>query len=109
MQWYPHYIDDYDADTLTLTLAEDGAYRRLLAWYYKNERPLPDDDKALASIVRITPEEWSMIAPRLRPLFKPNGGTSLHHKRCDAVLRAQAKKRKDGRERIAMLRSRGIG
>lgn len=69
MDWYPHHIDDYDADTLHLTPAEDGIYSRLLRWYYKHERPLPDDDVALAAISRIGLEEWRAVAPKIRALF----------------------------------------
>ena len=70
MDWYPHHISDYDADTLHLTIAEDGAYSRLLRWYYANERPLPNDDQALASICRIGLAEWQAIAPKIKASYR---------------------------------------
>ena len=93
MEWYAHHIDDYDADTLLLTLAEDGAYRRLLAWYYKHERPLPCEDDHLAAILRISLDEWLKVSPRIKPMFKANGDGRLHHKRCDEELEETSRRR----------------
>lgn len=113
MDWFPHYIDDFDADTIHLSAEEDGAYCRLLRWYYKNERPLPDNDNALAAICRISLEAWQAISATLRPLFVTRDTTKsttrvLHHKRCDKVLLTQNKRRKDWKERQEKLRNNNI-
>lgn len=116
MDWYPHHIDDYDADTLHLTLAEDGAYSRLIRWYYKHERTLPNDDQALAAICRIGLEEWRGMADKIKALFVTRDTRSanasvpsvLAHKRCDKVIVAQTKKRKDWRTRQEKQRKNGI-
>ena len=47
MQWYKHYIADYQQDTADLTLIEQGAYRALLDAYYQREGPLPNDMKVI--------------------------------------------------------------
>jgi uncharacterized protein YdaU (DUF1376 family) len=110
MDWYPHYIDDYSADTLGLSLAEDGAYRRLLDWYYKNERPIPGDEKSLAAISRVTLEEWREVS-RVTQFFVTRDtkvGHELVHKRCNAVILAQSKKRKDWKSRQERHRKNGI-
>ena len=109
MDWYPHHIDDYDADTLRLTLAEDGAYSRLLRWYYKHERPLPDDEVALAAICRIGIDEWRVLDPKIRRFFvtrdtRVSHESVLFHKRCDEVIVTQNKKRKDGKKRQEKFR-----
>lgn len=113
MDWYPHYIDDFDADTLHLSLAEDGAYSRLLRWYYKHERTLPNDDQALAAICRIGLEEWRGMADKIKAMFVTRDTRSapasvLAHKRCDKVIVAQTKKRKDWRARQEKQRKNGI-
>lgn len=113
MDWYPHYIDDFDADTLHLTLAEDGAYCRLLRWYYKNERPLPTDPVALAGICRVSVEQWNDLAPRIAPLFVTRDATKskasvMHHKRCDSVILKQNRRRKDWKARQEKLRKHNI-
>lgn len=75
MEWYKHYIDLYDADTSHLSLAEDGAYSRILRWIYKHERAvLPLDEKALASICRISVTQWRRVAENVIPLFEQREG-----------------------------------
>ena len=108
MEWYPHHIDDYDADTLQLTLAEDGAYCRLLRWYYKHERPLPDDDAALAVICRVSVDEWKALATKIRPMFVQRSAKTLHQRRCDKVLVEQNRRRKDAAKRQEKLRKYNV-
>lgn len=85
MAWFAFDIDAYDADTMHLSAAEDGMYSRLLRFYYKTRVPLPDDDRALASIARVSPVEWETSKNSLRAFFKSRRG-KLHHKRCDKEL-----------------------
>ena len=66
LAYFPMYPDDFEADTAHLTLAEDGAYNRLLrlcwrtpgcslpadrAWIYRRMRAASDDDKAVVDTV----------------------------------------------------------
>lgn len=90
MDWFPWYPADYKRDTYRLTLAEDGAYRRLIDEYMVNRGPLPDDDAALARIIGVTSETWLAIAPAVRTFFHSNPQGELTHKRCDQELRRQA-------------------
>lgn len=112
MDWYPHKIDAYDGKTRTLTLAEDGAYCRLLRWYYKHEEPLPDDDAELAAICRCSIEEWMAVSAKVKRYFvtrdAPTGyvlsTTVLVHEVCKAVLFSQNLRRKDWKSRQEKLR-----
>ena len=47
MKFYNHWIGDYQRDTNALSLAENGAYQRLLDAFYASESPLPDDWRKL--------------------------------------------------------------
>ena len=66
LAYFPMYPDDFEADTAHLTLAEDGAYNRLLRlcwrtpgcsipaekeWIYRRLRALSDDDRAVIDTV----------------------------------------------------------
>ena len=66
LAYYPMYPDDFEADTAHLTLAEDGAYNRLLrlcwrspgcsvpsdrTWIYRRLRAHSDEDKAVVDTV----------------------------------------------------------
>lgn len=88
MDWFPWYPTDFRRDTYHLTLAEDGAYRRLIDEYMITRDPLPNDDAALARILGIPKAEWECLAPRVRMFFRARND-KLIHKRCERELRAQ--------------------
>jgi len=97
MDWFPWYPALYRADTLDLTLEQDGAYRRLLDHYMETRLPLPNNDTALSRIIGISINEFQAIAPQVKCKFKTKGD-HLHNKRCDIELNRQdvlSKKRSD--------------
>lgn len=83
--WYPTI---YQADTQSLTLAEDGAYRRLIDHYMLTRSPLPADDRALARIIGIGIDEWLAMKNLVGYFFKPsrNPDGYLTHSFCDEIL-----------------------
>ena len=50
MNFYKHYIGDFQRDTSHLSLTERGAYLALIHHYYATELPLPADHAALCRI-----------------------------------------------------------
>jgi len=52
VHYYRFHIGDYAKDTSHLTPIEDLAYRRLLDWYYLNEKPI--DPNCIARLVRMS-------------------------------------------------------
>jgi uncharacterized protein YdaU (DUF1376 family) len=99
MDWYPWFPLAFRRDTYSLSLAEEGAYRRLIDEYMLNRKGLPDDDTALARILGVALADWLLVAVPVRAFFRPRDGM-LIHKRCDAELRAQD-------TRMARLSARG--
>jgi uncharacterized protein YdaU (DUF1376 family) len=65
--WFP---DAHIADTGTLTLEEQGAYRLLLDHLWIKGGCLRDNDKEIARLLRISIKKWQKI--------KPNLGDYLH-------------------------------
>jgi uncharacterized protein YdaU (DUF1376 family) len=55
MQFYP---TDYLSDTQHLTTIEHGAYFLLILNYWQRGCPLPDDDRRLAGIAKMSLEQW---------------------------------------------------
>lgn len=76
--WFPLYVGDYLADTMHLDRGEHGAYFLLLLAYYKNQGPLPDDDKKLANIVKETVTVWLCLRSAMTKFFKIEGGKWVH-------------------------------
>jgi uncharacterized protein YdaU (DUF1376 family) len=100
LAWFAFDVDDYDADTMHLTAAEDGMYSRLLRFYYKTRLPLPDNDKALAAIARVSADEWAESRDTIRAFFQPRAG-KLRHKRCDQELDVEDKRARTRSERAS--------
>jgi uncharacterized protein YdaU (DUF1376 family) len=80
--WMPLHIADYLKDTTRLRAAESGAYMHLIMDYWQNGR-LPNDDRQLASIAKMTDAEWKRAKPLLASYFGPNWSS---HKRIDKEL-----------------------
>ena len=52
MNWYKHYIGDYQRDTGHLSMVEHGAYRLMLDTHYATEAPLPKTNSVLFRLLR---------------------------------------------------------
>lgn len=79
--WMPLHIADYLADTGHLTATEHGAYMLLIMHYWQNGH-LPENEKLIARVARMTADQWEESRDVLAMLFGP-GWT---HKRIDAEL-----------------------
>ncbi len=103
--WMPLYIGDYLSDTTRLTTEQHGAYLLLIMDYWMNG-PLPNDERTLAQICRLTFDAWSNSSSILRAFFEAKRGR-LHHKRIDAEKEAAiilASKRADKAHAAAIAR-----
>lgn len=80
--WMPLHIGAYLGDTMHLRTAEHGAYILLLMHYWRSG-PLPDDDRKLSGIARMTATEWEDVSDTIREFFVAEDGR-LHQKRADA-------------------------
>lgn len=90
--WMPLWIGDYLKDTTRLSLAEHGAYIKLLMDAWVNG-PQADDNAELCRIVGCFPKEWRTIRPKIERLFKVADGV-WRHKRLEDE-RAAAEERSD--------------
>ncbi|WP_422049900.1 YdaU family protein [Shimia sp.] len=100
LPFFPLYADDFEADTAHLTLAEDGAYNRLLrlcwrspgckipadeAWVFRKLRAHSEEDK---ETVRIVLEEFfkkragKLFNPRLLKIWEESN--AKHERRVEA-------------------------
>lgn len=84
--WMPLYVADYLADTGHLSTRQHGAYL-LLIMHYWQKGGLPQDERALARIARLTAAEWRTDFEAIAELFEEG----WRHKRIDAELAKTAK------------------
>lgn len=88
--WMPFLIDKYLGDTTDLNTEQHGAYVLLLLSAWKKGGVLPNDDKRLAAITKLTPERWQEHKSILLEFFKV-GPEGLTQKRLSEELdRAKA-------------------
>jgi uncharacterized protein YdaU (DUF1376 family) len=90
MKFYP---TDYLSDTQHLSTLEHGAYMLLIINYWQRGAPIPDDDKRLSGIARMSVEQWLNVRPTVVDFFVVEGGF-WRHKRIDTELLAVAAKSK---------------
>jgi len=105
MEWYPRKPQSYRNDTWGLTLAEHGAYCLLIDYYYQSEKPIPCEDRAIASIIGSTLDEWLLVKDAVTRYFHVTNKL-LTHSVCDEVIEAQLAKRADGVNRVAKYREK---
>lgn len=109
MNYYPFHIGDFAAHTAHLSWEEDIAYRRMLDWYYLNERSLPLDVVKVARLIRM-PKSVPAIQIVLDEFFVQSED-GWHNKRADEELTSMLEKQeqqatKDEHEAERMRRYR---
>lgn len=75
--WMPIYIGDYLSATTRLSTEQHGAYLLLIMDYWKHGS-LPNDDRVLAQITRMTPDAWSNARSILEGFFEVTDKHWMH-------------------------------
>lgn len=91
----PVHIGDLLRDTAHLRAAGFGAYLALL-FHHWSTGSLPDDDKQLAAIARMSPAEWKHARPVIEKFFKPGWRHGRVEKDLEAARASYAKRAKAG-------------
>jgi uncharacterized protein YdaU (DUF1376 family) len=99
--WMPLYVGDYLGDTGHLTTTQHGAYLLLMMHYWRKGE-LPDDDRQLSKIAKLSLKTWCDYRSTLQDFFY--GGWK--HKRIDAEL---AKMMRVSEQRAIAGQKGGIG
>ena len=102
MNFYKHFIGDFNRDTSHLSLTERGAYLALLHHYYATEHPLPDDHTALCRIAGAHTKSERDAVRKVMAFFE-RCDSGLMHKRVEAELE-RAGKQADTNRAIAQAR-----
>lgn len=102
MNFYKHYIGDFQRDTGHLSLTERGAYLALIHHYYATEKPLPSDYSALCRIAGAIDKAEKAAVKTVMSFFDPTE-SGLTHKRIEAEIE-KAGKVKDTNRDIAVAR-----
>lgn len=90
---------EYLADTHHLNTKEHGAYLLLLMTYWLHGTALPDDDRRLARITKLSLRSWRSIRPVIEEFFVCDGFT-WQHKRIEGDLN-------NARQKVSVARKAG--
>ena len=104
MNFYKHYISDFNGHTAHLDWLEDCAYSRLLRIYYLRENPIPLELSEVYRLVRAVDKQQRDAVKRVLKEFFSKRMDGFHQKRCDAELK-QYLARAETNRRIAQLRA----
>jgi uncharacterized protein YdaU (DUF1376 family) len=85
MNFYKHYIGDFQRDTGHLSLTQRGAYLCLMHHYYATEKPLPNDHSALCRIAGALDKTERDAVRAVMSFFTPVD-SGLMHKRIEAEI-----------------------
>lgn len=102
MNFYKHFIGDFQRDTGHLSLTERGAYLALMHHYYATEQALPADHAALCRIASAFSKPERDAVKVAAKFFEMRDG-ALWHKRIEAELE-RAEGTSDTNRRIALER-----
>lgn len=74
------YIADYLADTSHLTTLQHGAYLLLIFNYWQRGKALSSSNERLASVARLSNEDWTNVRPSLEEFFEITDSEWIHHR-----------------------------
>jgi uncharacterized protein YdaU (DUF1376 family) len=94
------YVAEYLVDTLHLKALQHGAYMLLLMHYWQRGKGLPNDDKRLAIIARMTPKEWKKNRESLAEFFEVTD-EGWKHLRVERDLAEVSEKSGNARKAVA--------
>lgn len=100
MNFYKHHIGDYAAATAHLSILEDGVYSRLIRIYYRDEKPLPIDLRAVQRLACARSEDEREAVQLVLEEFFVLAEDGWHSKRCDEEI-AKAQMQAETNKRIA--------
>lgn len=72
------YVSDFVGDTLMLSAEHVGAYMLLLIALWNADGTLPNDERKLARVARLSLKKWRSVASDLMPFFDVTPETITH-------------------------------
>lgn len=85
LPWFQFNREKYISDTLSLDTEGHGAYLLLMLDYYSTEAPLLDNDRLLATTVRLPMDRWLELRPILGRFFRIEDGLWHHDYIADVI------------------------
>ncbi len=85
------YVSDFIGDTLHLTTEQVGAYLLLLMAMWNAGGSLPNDERKLARVTRMSVKKWRAVAPDLMAFFIVDGDAVRHNRLTKELQKSEGK------------------
>lgn len=89
--YMPFYWGDHFRDTHHLNALEQGVYLLLIGSYWSLGGPLPDDDRKLAKLTKLSADDWTEMRREIEPFFEVGGGLWRHSRIEHELAKAAAR------------------
>lgn len=87
--WMPLYVADYMRDTPHLSVEQHGAYFLLIMACWTRGGSLPNDDRQLAQIAKMSAHNWKRHGEIIRQFFRAEGPALTHKRVTEEFQKAQ--------------------
>ena len=88
MHYYQFNINDYLSQTAHLDPIEDLAYRRLIEYYYQQEKAITSDMRTLCKRIRLAMHDEDVLSVINEFFVLSEDGLTYSHNRCDKEIQA---------------------
>ncbi len=85
------YVSDYLGDTMHLTTEQHGAYLLLLMTMWNADGKLPDDDRKLATITRMSMKKWKVNRVDMAAFFIVENGQWENERMNEELQKVESK------------------
>lgn len=85
------YVSDFIGDTLALSTEQVGAYFLALMAMWNAGGELPDDDRKLSRITRLSVKKWIVARPDIEPFFTVSDGVWVNDRLTKELQKARSK------------------
>jgi uncharacterized protein YdaU (DUF1376 family) len=76
LPWMKYYVGDFEKMTAAMSVAERGAYQRLVDHYW-SQGSITSNEAAICRITRTTPDEWLTLRDAVMAMFEFDHGEAL--------------------------------
>jgi uncharacterized protein YdaU (DUF1376 family) len=76
LPWMKYFVGDWEKMTAAMTVAERGAYQRLVDHYWTHGS-LTSNEAAICRITRTSPEEWLSLREAVMSMFEWDEGEGV--------------------------------
>jgi uncharacterized protein YdaU (DUF1376 family) len=90
--YMPFWVGDYLADTMHLSTVQHGAYVLLILAYWRNGKALPNDEKFLRTVTKLSAHQWEKNKHDILSFFEVQEDF-IYHGRIEKELKISHEKR----------------